>query len=81
MKIKNFNKIVILIFFLFQHVLRFQKILLIVVQFLMKDIFGTNMQKKLSKNGVHPSIFNWRLLKWSLILIGWLNHQDKKFLK
>ena len=56
--INNFNKIVILIFFYFQHVRQSQKMLRIVVQFLMKDIFGINMQKKQSKNGEHLFIFN-----------------------
>jgi len=58
MKIKNFNKIIILTFFYYQRVHQSQKMLQIAVQFLMKDISGTNTQKKQSKNGEHLFIFN-----------------------
>ena len=58
MKIKNFNKIIIFTFFYYQHVHQSQKILQIVVQFSMKDIFGINMQKKQNKNGERLFMFN-----------------------
>ena len=50
-------------FFNFHHVLQFQKILRIVVQYLKKDIFGINMLKHLMKNGVHLFICNWLFVK------------------
>ena len=52
---KNF---LILFLFYYQHVHLSQITPLIAVKFLMKDIFGINIQKKLNKNGEHQFIFS-----------------------
>ena len=51
MKILKINSL-LYYYFLFRLVLRYHQILQIVVLYLMKDIYGLNMQKNLKKNGV-----------------------------
>jgi len=55
-KLKNHFLILLIIFILAAP--QYLKILQIVVQFLMKDIFGINMPKKLNKNGEPQFIFS-----------------------
>ena len=52
-----------------------------VVQFLVKDIFGINIQKKHIKNMEYPFISNWQLLNKKVTLSGLPNQGERNDLK